>query len=68
MTEQDVTPPAPRDLSERLLGVRKRLYARFGHGALSKAADELGVSQERVSNLLSESARDLVDRLEALGD
>jgi len=53
-------------LSDRLSIIRNRLYAKFGHGALSQAARELGVPRERVSSLLSDSSREIIDDLEAL--
>jgi len=63
VTQGSDTEPA---LSDRLSLIRNRLYAKYGHGALSKAARELDVPRERVSSLLSDSSREIIDELKAL--
>jgi len=53
-------------LADRLAEIHDQLYSMHGHGAITKAADELGVRRERVSNVLNQSARDIITDLEEM--
>ena len=68
VTQKEVRPQDDESpsLSDELEEIRDKLYARYGHGAINEAAEDLGVRRERVSNLLSESAREIVADLEKL--
>lgn len=53
-------------LADRLGDIHDELYAIHGHGAITRVAEEIGVPRERVSNMLNESAREIVTELERM--
>jgi hypothetical protein len=65
MRQTDVT-AGTSDAVEHVRDVRQRLYARYGHGAITRAAEDIGVARERVSNILSKGAQEILAELDAL--
>jgi hypothetical protein len=56
------------EAAEHVTNIRKKLYQRYGHGALTKAAEEIGEARDRVSYLLSPKAREVLTELQALAE
>jgi hypothetical protein len=68
MTDRDVTRPDDESgtTAGELARIHDRLYEKLGQGAISKAADKIGVHRARISNVLSPSSREIVAELEEL--